>query len=107
MKTMMMTTTTKMIMNEDNDDDDNKMITMVQDRGEEGRMGAGANGRGVSEALDGATGVSTFIIIMIMMTMTMTTTTTITMTICNPAASSKCSEHGRLHLTEEQVARCC
>ena len=93
--------TMKMIMNEDNDDDDNEMRMMVQDRGEEGRMGAGANGRGVSEALDGATGVSTFIIIMMTMTMTMT------MTICNPAASSKCSEHGRLHLTEEQVARCC
>ena len=35
------------------------MTVMVQDRGEEGRMGVGANGRGVSEALDGATGVST------------------------------------------------
>ena len=47
---------------------------MVQDRGEEGRMGVGANGRGVSEALDGATGVSTLIIItktiLIIMTMT-------------------------------------
>lgn len=29
----------------------------IQDRGEEGRMGVGANGRGVSEALDGATGL--------------------------------------------------
>ena len=35
------------------------MMMMVQDRGEEGRMGVGANGRGVSEALDGATGVGT------------------------------------------------
>ena len=50
------------------------IIVMVQDRGEEGRMGVGANGRGVSEALDGATGVSTLIIItktiLIIMTMT-------------------------------------
>merc|ERR1719295_2221093 len=29
----------------------------IQDRGEEGRMGLAANGRGVSEALDGATGL--------------------------------------------------
>merc|ERR1712051_858968 len=33
------------------------MTVIVQDRGEEGRMGVGANGRGVSEALDGATGL--------------------------------------------------
>ena len=46
------------------------MMMIIQDRGEEGRMGVAANGRGVSEALDGATGVSTFVIMTIGMTMT-------------------------------------
>lgn len=77
------------------------MTVMVQDRGEEGRMGVGANGRGVSEALDGATGVSTdhhhyddY-----------DDNNNIYNGILNPAESSKCSEHGGLHLAEKQVTR--
>ena len=35
-----------------------KLMLLVQDRGEEARASLGANGRGVSEALDGASGVS-------------------------------------------------
>ena len=35
-----------------------KLRLLVQDRGEEARSSLGANGRGVSEALDGASGVS-------------------------------------------------
>ena len=35
-------------------------------------MGVAANGRGVSEALDGATGVSTFVIVIMTIGMTMT-----------------------------------
>ena len=80
------------------------MTVMVQDRGEDGRMGVGANGRGVSEALDGATGVST----------EHTDhhhyddydyddNDNIYNYILNPAESSKCSEHGGLHLAEKQV----
>ena len=57
------------------------MRVMVQDRGEEGRMGVAANGRGVSEALDGATGVSNTITITMTMGMTMTMTIMMTMTM--------------------------
>ena len=39
-------------------DDEEAYIAYVQDRGEEARASLGANGRGVSEALDGASGVS-------------------------------------------------
>ena len=54
------------------------MMMMIQDRGEEGRMGVAANGRGVSEALDGATGVSTFVIVIMTIGMTMTIIVTMT-----------------------------